>query len=44
MGKGMMAKLTDNPRLVCFLALINHLVFGLGMAFGFQIIAQIPAS
>ena len=44
MGKGMMAKLTDNPRLVCFLALINHLIFGLGMAFGFQIIAQIPAS
>lgn len=37
MGKGMLARLTDNARLVCFLAVINHLVFGLGMAFGFQI-------
>ncbi len=39
MGKGMMARLTDNPRLVCFLALVNHLVFGIGMAFGFQLAA-----
>lgn len=44
MGKGIMARLTDNPRLVCFLALLNHFVFGLGMAFGFQIVAQVPAS
>ena len=44
MGKGVMARLTDNPRLVCFLALLNHLIFGLGMAFGFQIVAQIPPS
>ncbi len=40
MGKGMLARLTDNPRLVCLLAVLNHLVFGLVMAFGYQLALQ----
>ncbi|MGB1474181.1 MAG: DUF2938 family protein [Candidatus Puniceispirillaceae bacterium] len=44
MGKGILARLTDNPRFVCFLGLINHLVFGLGMAFGFQLAVQMAVN
>ncbi len=39
LGKGIMAKHTPSPAKVCMLALVNHCVFGLGMAGGFQLSA-----
>ena len=37
MGKGMLGKHTPAPLKVCMLALVNHCIFGVGMAAGFQL-------
>ncbi|MEY3468186.1 MAG: hypothetical protein RL203_280 [Pseudomonadota bacterium] len=35
MGKGVMAKLTPNPKKACLISLSSHLVFGTAMGLGF---------
>ena len=39
LGKGMMARLTPNPPLVCALALMVHSLFGVSIGLGFAIFA-----
>jgi hypothetical protein len=37
LGKGMMGRLTPNPPLVCALALMMHLIFGVAIGLGFSL-------
>jgi hypothetical protein len=37
MGKGVMGKLTPNPRKACLVSLSSHLVYGTGMGLGFML-------
>lgn len=39
LGKGIMARLTPNPRLVCALALMMHSLFGVSIGLGFAVLA-----
>ena len=39
LGKGMLARLTPNPPLVCALALMMHSLFGVSIGFGFAVFA-----
>lgn len=39
MGKGMLARNTPVPLKVCTIALITHIIFGIGIAFGIQLVA-----
>jgi len=40
MGKGVMGKLTPNPKKACLISLSSHLVFGIAMAVGFLLAPQ----
>ena len=40
LGKGIMGHLTPNPLLVCALALMMHLVFGVAIVLGFSVFAR----
>jgi hypothetical protein len=40
MGKGVMGKLTPNPKKACLVSLSSHLVFGTAMGVGFMLVAQ----
>ena len=39
LGKGMFARLTPNPPLVCLLALMMHALFGMSIGLGFSLFA-----
>ena len=41
MGKGVMGKLTPNPKKACLVSLSSHLVFGTAMGVGFMLVAQL---
>lgn len=40
MGKGVMAKLTPNPKKACLVSLTSHLAYGTAMGLGFYIFSQ----
>ena len=40
MGKGVMGKLTPNPRKACLVSLSSHLVYGTAMGVGFMLVGN----
>ena len=40
LGKGVMARFTSNPRLICALALMMHSLFGVSLGLGFTIFTK----